>query len=1513
MGFLTVTTATLTGITVTPVNPTLPSGVRVRFVATGTLSDGTTSDVSASVTWASTNPTVASVDPTGAGVTVGPGRATVSARLGMLMGSTDVTVTSATLVSIAVNGLISTLPVGGTVGLRATGTFSDGSTADVTTAVTWATSAPTVAGVSNAPGSQGTVTGLASGTATVTATLAGITGSATVTVTATTLTSIRVTPANPTLPARIRVRFTATATYSDGTSADVTARVAWASTDPTVVPIARTGDAITFGPGTATITATLGGVTGSSTVTVSSARLTGIALAPTSLPLPLRGTGTFTVTGTFDDGTTADLTATAFFFSTNRAVANVSNAPGSQGAVTGTAAGTAVVIARVGSFTAMGGVTVTAAALTAITVTPATVALSVGGTQSLRALGTFSDGSSADVTTLVTWTSSALGTASVSNAPGSQGTVTGNAAGAATVTATLGAVTGTSTVTVHGAVTLTAIAVTPPTATVAVGSTALFTATGTFSDGTTADVTATAAWTSSAPGTARVTAGRVTALAPGLATVTASVGTLSGTAAVTVPRAPITSVAVTPATASTGVGGTVAFHALATLADGTTQDVTATAAWSVGIPGVAMVSPAGVATGAAPGTTAVTASVAGVTGTASLTVTMATVQSIQVTPMDPTVGTGVAIRFTATGIFSDGTSSNVTTSVAWSSSSPAAVLVDTAGNGRSGSAGTSVVSATLGTVTGTTTVTVTPASLTALAVTPLTSTVSVGGTVALRATGRYSDGSTADLTATVTWTSSAAGTVAVSNAAGSHGTATGIAAGTATVTATLGTVTSAATVMVSTATVTSIAVTPPMSALGPGGVVALRATGTFSDGSSRDVTTAVTWTTGAPGVASVSNVPGTQGQVTAVSAGTATVTASLAGVSATATVTVTAATLAAITVTPARATTTAGLRSSYTATGTYSDGTLSDLTTRVTWTTGDATVATIANAAGIQGQLLARAPGTTTVSAAFLSVTGSTSVTVTGATLRGLTVTPIAPSTTLGFRVQFTVEAIFSDGTSRNVTGAAVWSSSLPAVATIDSRGSATPVAAGSTVVTATYMALTGTSTLTVTPGVITSIQVTPIAPRLAPGTVQFFTAEAIFSDGSSRNVTGLATWVSSDPTVLGVSTTPGSRGRGTGLSAGAATVTATYMGITGSTHVTVTSAVITSLSVNPASVTVPNGTRRQFTVQAIYSDGSSRDVTGLATWTSSAPTVAQVSDTPGSRGFTSALSAGAATITAQYMGVAGTGVIRVTPATLTSVQVTPFLPTVAVGNAIQLQATGIYSDGTSITLTGTCTWTSASAMVAAVSTAPLTHGRVTGLSAGSAVIHANCTGVTGMVTVTVTSAAIVRLQVTPFISALPVGYVEQLTATAVYSDGSTRNITGLATWTSSLPASASVSDAAGSKGVVTAAAPGPVTVTAQYMGAAGTATVNVSSATLTAIVITPAMPTVAVRANTPLTATGTFSDGTMVNLTGAVTWLSSDPMTADVSNAAGSRGLATGFRPGTVTVTAQRSGVTGTSTLTVR
>jgi hypothetical protein len=267
----------------------------------------------------------------------------------------------------------------------------------------------------------------------------------------------------------------------------------------------------------------------------------------------------------------------------------------------------------------------------------------------------------------------------------------------------------------------------------------------------------------------------------------------------------------------------------------------------------------------------------------------------------------------------------------------------------------------------------------------------------------------------------------------------------------------------------------------------------------------------------------------------------------------------------------------------------------------------------------------------------------------------------------------------------------------------------------------------------------------------------------------------------------------------------------------------------------------------------------------------------------------------------------------LTTVQVTPFTPTVPTGTPLQFVATAIYSDGTNVAITGTSTWLSSDMNVAQVSNAGGSRGLATTLGKGTTKISATFMNVTGSTTLTVTDATITQIQVTPFNPSVPAGFDRQLAATAIYSDGTNRDITSLATWTSTDSTTAAVSDALATKGLVTGVQGGSATITAQYTNVSGSTPVTVSGAALKSLTIAPANPTIMVGARQPFTATGTFDDGSSLDVTIFVTWTSTNLSVADVSNADGSRGEATAFGSGSTTIQAQRGAVTTTTTLTVQ
>ncbi|PYX51407.1 MAG: ATP-dependent DNA ligase, partial [Acidobacteria bacterium] len=226
------------------------------------------------------------------------------------------------------------------------------------------------------------------------------------------------------------------------------------------------------------------------------------------------------------------------------------------------------------------------------------------------------------------------------------------------------------------------------------------------------------------------------------------------------------------------------FTATGTYSDASTKNITASVTWTSSNTGVGTVgATTGLATGVSAGTTQITATLGAVVSPAdTLTVNAITLQSIATTPSNPSIFQSQTQQFTATGNYNDGSSKNITTSVAWASSNPTVATVDAAlGLATGVSPGTTQITATQGTV-------VSPGS-TLTANSPLNPSISPAQTQQFIATGTYNDGSTKDITTTVTWASSSA-TIATIGA--NTGLATGVAAGISQITATLGAIVSLA-------------------------------------------------------------------------------------------------------------------------------------------------------------------------------------------------------------------------------------------------------------------------------------------------------------------------------------------------------------------------------------------------------------------------------------------------------------------------------------------------------------------------------------------------------------------------------------------------------------------------------------------------------------------------------------------------------------------------------------------------
>ena len=721
-----------------------------------------------------------------------------------------------------------------------------------------------------------------------------------------------------------------------------------------------------------------------------------------------------------------------------------------------------------------------------------------------------------------------------------------------------------------------------------------------------------------------------------------------------------------------------------------------------------------------------------------------------------------------------------------------------------------------------------PASVQSIQVSAKNAQAALGTSATLSATVLYSDGTHQDVTSQAAWSSSSAAIVATS--ATTPGTVTSLSVGTATISAAFHGTSGSMQFVATPAVLASLQLTPAMASLANGMGVQMIAIGTFSDNTTQNLTSQVSWSTANSAVATISNVAGSTGIASAASVGSTTISATSSAVSAMTRLTVTAATLSAIQVNPSNVVLAPGTSQALTATGIFSDGSKQDLTTQATWSSSSPAAATFSTVAGSTGLVTAVAAGASKLTATVGSVSGSSIGSVTSATLVSIAITPAAPSIALGTTQQFIATGTYSDHSTQNVTSAVTWTSGTSAVATISNAtgadGLANTVATGNSAITAALSGITSPSAaLSVTAATLVSIQVTPATVNLALGTRQKLAATGVYSDNSAQDVTTLVTWSSSDTTV-GAAANSGSEipaGELQTFGVGSAQITAIYPSstVSGSAALNVTPATLVSLAIQPHSSQIASGTTQQFFATGRFTDLSTQDLTSSVTWVSDNTDSVSISNFPGN-GLATAYTPGTVNIGASLGAVSAPAVqLVVTAATLVSIQVTAPSPSLALGTSETLTATGTFSNGSTQVLTTQVNWASTNAAAASISS----DGLVGSVAVGGTQLSASFSGVTSnALALNVTDATLVSIAVTPGSPTVAPGKTQQFIATGTYSDNSTQNITSAVTWISSATTVATVSNAAASNGVATTLALGSTQISAALGAISGHAAFTVAA-----------------------------------------------------------------------------------------
>lgn len=599
--------------------------------------------------------------------------------------------------------------------------------------------------------------------------------------------------------------------------------------------------------------------------------------------------------------------------------------------------------------------------------------------------------------------------------------------------------------------TLLSVSIAPQTPSLALGNSLQFSATALFSDGSKTNVTDAATWTSAQPNVASINAvGLAVSKATGATSISAVYKSSSAACTLTIAPPALVSIAISPQNAALTPNHSVQLRAAGTFTDGTTQDVSSVAHWSSTPAGVLTISATGLSTANAPGAATVTASEGSINGSDTLTVALPSLLSIAVTPPNLSLALNHSVQLSATGMFSDGTTQDLSSLVTWSSAPPEIVSTSSTGVATAKKPGSAIVTASNGSIAGSDNLTVAPPTLLSITVTPQNPSLTPNHSVQLSASGSFSDGTSKDLSNLVTWSSTPPGIVSTS----STGIATAKTPGSAIVTASDGSIAGSDTLTVTPPILTSIALLPQNLTLTPGHSAQLTAMGTYSDGTTQDVSSSVSWSLSPAGIVAVTN----SGMAIAQAPGVATIVASSSAVSATDVVDVVAPTLTSISITPGGVSIPPGANQQLAATGTYSDGSIRDLSSLVQWSTSSAAVLAVNNL----GMATANAVGSVIVTAISNSISGTTQLQVSD--IVSLTVVPSNPVLALGGSEQLAAQAQFFDGSIQDVTPSVSWSSSAATVVSVNSKGLSLGKQVGSATISVSFAGAAGSAVVTVKP-----------------------------------------------------------------------------------------------------------------------------------------------------------------------------------------------------------------------------------------------------------------------------------------------------------------------------------------------------------------------------------------------------------------------------------------------------------------